>query len=101
MEKIKRTVETWSKKLLNFDRVRYCGRLTLPETAVYSEFFFVKVKRFSEFHFTAKFSSFKLKMQFRMVGGDKIFQPPFFVKKMANEDVSLLFTLLCKQKLFT
>ena len=25
----------------------------------------------------------------------------FFTKKMANEDVSLLFTLLCKQKLFT
>ncbi len=31
----------------------------------------MKVKRFSEFDFTAKFSSFKLKMQFIMVGEDK------------------------------
>ena len=39
--------------------------------AVHSEFFFAKVKRFSEFHFTAKFRSFKLKKPFRMVGEDK------------------------------
>jgi hypothetical protein len=36
-----------------------------------------------------------------MAGEDKNFQPPFFCQKMANEDVSLLFTLLCQQKLFT
>ena len=45
--------------------------------AVHSEFFFAKVKRFSEFHFTAKFRSFKLKKPFRMVGGDKIFRRHF------------------------
>ena len=36
-----------------------------------------------------------------MAGEEKNFQPPFFCKKMANEDVSILFTLLCQQKLFT
>jgi hypothetical protein len=28
-----------------------------------------------------------------MAGEDKNFQPPFFCKKMANEDVTLLFTV--------
>jgi len=36
------------------------------------------VKRFSEFHFTAKFSSFKLKMPFRMAGRDKNSSRHFF-----------------------
>ena len=43
-----------------------------------SEFFFVKVKWFSEFYFTAKFWSFKLKKPFRMAGGEKKSEPPFF-----------------------
>jgi hypothetical protein len=38
----------------------------------------MKVKRFSEIYFTAKFLSFCLKKRFRMAGGDKNFQPPFF-----------------------
>ena len=84
MEKIKHTVETWSKKLLNFDWVRYCGRLTLPATAVYSEFFFTKVKWFSEFHFTSKFWVFKFKTLFRMTGDRKISSRHFFAKKMAE-----------------
>ena len=37
----------------------------------YSEFFWIKVKRFSEFHFTAKFWVFSLKKRFRMAGEDK------------------------------
>ena len=36
--------------------------------AVYSEFFFTKVKQILEFYFTAKFLSFQLKMRFRMAG---------------------------------
>ena len=44
----------------------------------HSEFFWIKVKRFSEFHFTAKFWSFFLKKPFRMVGDDKIFRRHFF-----------------------
>ena len=47
----------------------------------YSEFFWTKVKLFSEFHFTAQFWVFKLKKRFRMAGGDKKFQPPFFLQK--------------------
>jgi len=43
------------------------------------------VKRFSEFDFIAKFSSFKLKMRFRMAGGDKKSFRHFFAQKMANE----------------
>ena len=50
----------------------------------YSEFFWTKVKLFSEFHFTAQFWVFKLKKRFRMAGGDKKFQPPFFYQKMAK-----------------
>ena len=57
--------------------------------AAHSEFFWIKVKWFSEFHFTAKFSSFKLKMQFRMVGGDKIFQPPFLSGKFTLKILTL------------
>ena len=48
---------------------------------MYVEFFWLKVKRFSEFDFTGKFWSFKLKMLFRMAGGEKkraaIFLSPF------------------------
>ena len=76
------------------DFCRSC-QFSFISLAAHSEFFFAKVKRFSEFYFTAKFWSFKLKKQFRMAEGDKNFQPPFFCKKMANEDASLLFTLLC------
>ena len=43
-----------------------------------SEFFSQQVKRFSEFYFTAKFSSFKFKMRFRMAGGDKKASRHFF-----------------------
>ena len=50
-----------------------------------SEFFWIKVKRFSEIYFTAKFWVFKLKMRFRMAGEDKIFQPPFFLLKKNGE----------------
>ena len=49
--------------------------------AVYSEFFFVKVKRFSEFDFTAKFSSFEFKMRFRIAGAFKKASRHFFCKK--------------------
>ena len=48
--------------------------------AVYSEFFFVKVKRFSEIYFTAKFGVFPLKMRFRIAGSLKS-EPPFFCPK--------------------
>ena len=46
--------------------------------AAHSEFFWIKVKWFSEFYFTAKFWSFKLKKPFRMAGGEKKSEPPFF-----------------------
>ena len=78
MEKIKCTVETWSKKRQSFELKSLCGRLALPATAAHSEFFLTKVKRFSEFYFTAKFPSFKLKMRFRMAGEDKISSRHFF-----------------------
>ena len=78
MEKIKCTVETWSKKRQSFDLKSLCGRLALPATAVDYEFFLTKVKRFSEIYFTAKFSSFKLKKRFRMEGEDKNSSHHFF-----------------------
>ena len=65
----------------------------------YSEFFWIKVKWFSEFDFTAKFWVFKLKMPFRMAGKAKKALRHFFAQKMANEDVSLLF--MRRQPLFT
>ena len=37
----------------------------------YSEFFWTKLKRFSEFHFIAKFWVFELKMRFWMMGEQK------------------------------
>ncbi len=55
MEKIKRTVETWSRKRQSFDLKSLRGRLALPATAVDYEFFLTKVKRFPEIYFTAKF----------------------------------------------
>ena len=39
--------------------------------AMCSEFFWIKVKWFLEFYFTAKFWNFKLKMPFRLLGGSK------------------------------
>ena len=64
-----------SERFLPFLSIFFCFLIA------YSEFFWRKVKRFSEFHFTAKFWSFKLKMPFRMAGEDKNFQPPFFLPK--------------------
>ena len=43
-----------------------------------SEFFSQQEKRFSEFYFTAKFSSFKFKMRFRMAGDRKKASRHFF-----------------------
>ena len=48
------------------DFCRFCQFSFIP--AVYSEFFWIKVKWFSEFDFTAKFWVFKLKIRFRMAG---------------------------------
>ena len=48
---------------------------------VYSEFFWTKVKRFSEFDFTGKFWVFKLKMPFRLLGGQKKVTRHFFCPK--------------------
>ena len=61
------------------DFCRFC-QISFVDT-VYSEFFFVKVKQISEFYFTAKFSSFKLKMRFRMAGAFKKASRHFFAKK--------------------
>ena len=55
--------------------------LILMVRKYHSEFFWLKVKRFSEFYFTVKFWVFKLEMRFRMAGEDKFFQPPFFLPK--------------------
>ena len=45
----------------------------------HSEFFWIKVKWFSEFHFTAKFWVFKLKMPFRLLGVQKKVPRHFFL----------------------
>ena len=63
----------------------------------YSEFFWTKVKLFSEFHFTAKFWVFKLKMRFRMAGGDKISSRHFFVPLLILLKKSSLL-LFCKTR---
>ena len=47
----------------------------------HSEFFWLKVKRFSEFNFTAKVWRFKLKKPFRMAGEDKNSSRHFFCQK--------------------
>ena len=65
----------------------------------HSEFFWLKVKRFSEFDFTAKFWVFRLKKQFRIEGGVKKASRHFFAKKWRNEAARLLFTR--RQPLFT
>ena len=55
------------------------------QKSVHSEFFWRKVKRFSEIHFSAKFWVFKLKNAFQNGGGAKKSEPPFFLlKKMAE-----------------
>ena len=83
MEKIKVYSRNLVKKTTKFRIEEPMWRLALPATSVHSdvhsEFFLTKVKRFSEFYFTAKFSSFKLKMRFRMAGEDKISSRHFFV----------------------
>ena len=78
----------------------------------HSEFFWIKVKWFSEFHFTAKVWVFKFKMRFRMAGGDKKFQPPFFLSpflstwknhpcyffvKLVDSKAFTTFLLVCKK----
>ena len=66
------------------------------QKSVHSEFFWIKVKRFSEFHFTAKFWCFKLKMRFRMVGEFKKASRHFFCQKNGGTKTQV-FTSLCRQ----
>ena len=62
-----------------------------------SEFFFTKVKQFSEFDFTGKFWVFKLKMPFRLLWGKRKWPAIFFIPLLILLKKSSLL-LFCKTR---